>query len=1068
MKKTKESQAENKIIPIDPKLMHRLVEAIYAKKDSEFRKILNQLLGVDPDRKAVMTKLDTCYSLSGGLASNSRNIRVTTLVGHACAIDRIDYVKKLLAEGASPNSPGSELDSPLLIAIANNNLAIVKLLLSQGACPKVLDKEGKNLLYHAVIAAQSHPTSNTNSIVSVLLDQGVDPNEVYDGMSSLFFAISTDLPHSLTEKSRAHFDNKVTLVELLLRHSKNAADPNFTDKTGISPLIYAVQTSTLENRNDVRVKIVRLLLETKKIEVNRSFSVDGFSALHFAVINRNLFVCQLLLMHGAEVNHEAANGDTPLALLLKAPEAKDENENNVRKHLFSLLLKQAADLFHYNKDTVSPLHYCISFTESFLPHIIDLLSQAALLHILTLAIKLTNVGELTISEAMLISVLKRIDIQQLTPYEKSTLLFYSFHFPKGYDQEYFDLLIEAEVDIQFAPTVEQLVDSNALKTTSFDLFKLLRHRHRPQLEHVNKTKIKYRTSLLNSAIKSNKPKLLARLLNLGVDTRIGFGTQTPLHAAVKTRNPLNVELLLNYPVALNEIGPRFDNDHYSQEVTPLVLAITINEFSIARLVLDKLNKDQVNINTSIGTALSMAITQGDTDLVNELIDKGANLFAELSIENLILYPQSLLFAFFYESAKHHKIKLCPLSLCFFNPAMLTVILAKMKRELPTQKNSILSEQNPFLPCLLMLNQLFFFALLSPTSLQGQLELLTRFRQEMLDITEIDFLRLQARPWLELYKLSLMYLNLKETFLDKAKQKTKKIRALVRDVNPVSHFSEECLKEKEGLDEGLIWYLNCLSQFNSEKTDLFIMKEAIDICFLANLTKNDKLTRYIQQQFEIKMIEQSPWGGLNETEMTMSFNNPSPESHPISGRKFLQSRGYDKEGIKRLGEKTEVKADGPILDRTHGFFPQLLINTSPTSWFDGALTLVDVKPVGSTNQSLYLWLPPGLFDEEVFQCFDELRPTKKTIKVLKGEHLKGVERTFMIHSKRYLVSLVREYRDCPRSEKRLLLYQHQNLLIALDYLPYAFHKESEIRNFLKALKKEITFDMGLAKKQYPKG
>ena len=183
----------------------------------------------------------------------------------------VEKVKKLLKLGANPNGTqrvgekyckidmglcGSAQLSFLMYAIVLGYPKIVKLLLDAGANPnfKALTRPlaGPTEFTTPLLQASKSPTST--EIISLLLDHGANPNiTTTHGRSPLMNAIALGsidtirqlLKHEAdinfvidyeTALSVAVARNDLNIMRLLL---ENAADPNITDKSGVTALMYA-------------------------------------------------------------------------------------------------------------------------------------------------------------------------------------------------------------------------------------------------------------------------------------------------------------------------------------------------------------------------------------------------------------------------------------------------------------------------------------------------------------------------------------------------------------------------------------------------------------------------------------------------------------------------------------------------------------------------------------------------------------------------------------------------------------------------------------------------------------
>ena len=109
----------------------------------------------------------------------------------AIATDQLDIVKTLVENGISVNAKGKYGDSVLMYALAKERESIAKELMENGADILVSDKEGNTLLHYAV-------KHNNEQIVRLLIDKGIDiivPNS--KGKLAFHYVNSQDIAKSL-------------------------------------------------------------------------------------------------------------------------------------------------------------------------------------------------------------------------------------------------------------------------------------------------------------------------------------------------------------------------------------------------------------------------------------------------------------------------------------------------------------------------------------------------------------------------------------------------------------------------------------------------------------------------------------------------------------------------------------------------------------------------------------------------------------------------------------------------------------------------------------------------------
>ncbi|KAF5977370.1 ankyrin protein/unc44 [Fusarium bulbicola] len=182
------------------------------------------------------------------------------------------------------------MSSPLHIAIFNGQLAMVKLLLDNGAAANIVDYDNSSPLLLASRGGYAQ-------IVHLLLKKGADPNTEND-----------DKMVPLLEAAKAGHGR---VVELLL---KNGADRTVTDTEKRHTLHLAAEAGDLST--------MQLLLEKyfQKKDDLRHLDNSGRTPLHSAMTSKNpgssgsLAVIRMLLRHGASLTNKDNSGKSPLEL----------------------------------------------------------------------------------------------------------------------------------------------------------------------------------------------------------------------------------------------------------------------------------------------------------------------------------------------------------------------------------------------------------------------------------------------------------------------------------------------------------------------------------------------------------------------------------------------------------------------------------------------------------------------------------------------------------------------------------------------------------------------------------
>lgn len=209
----------------------------------------------------------------------------------------VEIVRILLAQRADPNAKNTAGESPLMVAIYNDNrttfmesvwgnhIKIIKMLLVANADVNETDAEGNT----ALLKAMKHNSifGEREQVVKMLLARNAAVNA--PGRCAC-----TTL---LTAVSQGYFD----VVKMLLDRD---ADVNARGLNGATALCVAISQN---NNND----IVHLLFN-KKANINAMLD-NGVTPLSIAVKKGNKSTVKLLLKAGAKINTVDDSGCTPLS-----------------------------------------------------------------------------------------------------------------------------------------------------------------------------------------------------------------------------------------------------------------------------------------------------------------------------------------------------------------------------------------------------------------------------------------------------------------------------------------------------------------------------------------------------------------------------------------------------------------------------------------------------------------------------------------------------------------------------------------------------------------------------------
>ncbi len=301
-----------------------------ARSDASENKRKAEELGLDPD----IFELDP----------KGRQEVLGSMLFEVVEAGNLEEAKKLIKAGVDVNTNMSwNGDTPLHIAVEDDNLEMVKLLLGAGARLDLANEDGLTPLHAAV-------SCDEIEIIETLLKAGANVAAADDtGRTPLHVAVR-------------EFMNKKALRLLV----ENGADVNATDREGKTPLDVAMEHDCLEavavlrkhgaQNKGLSINIfiaaryfgldkVKEVLESGA-DVNCE-SGDGYTALHLAVSRGNKELTDLLLARGAEIEvYESHNLMTPFYCAVM----------NGHKDIAELLLSKGADINTDDLHGNTPLH----------------------------------------------------------------------------------------------------------------------------------------------------------------------------------------------------------------------------------------------------------------------------------------------------------------------------------------------------------------------------------------------------------------------------------------------------------------------------------------------------------------------------------------------------------------------------------------------------------------------------------------------------------------------------------------------------------------------------------------
>lgn len=159
------------------------------------------------------------WLMSQNIDVNVMNDQGSTPLIAACAVNKLEIIEELLEKGADPNKVSKWGNSPLFTATGRGQFEMVKILLEHGADPGFIDKDGKNVIHEArpiefSMGVEKDFKSQIYAIINLLLDEHVDKIDLNKktkfGTSILSNAVDNEtLMYKMIEKgtsSNVQFD----------------------------------------------------------------------------------------------------------------------------------------------------------------------------------------------------------------------------------------------------------------------------------------------------------------------------------------------------------------------------------------------------------------------------------------------------------------------------------------------------------------------------------------------------------------------------------------------------------------------------------------------------------------------------------------------------------------------------------------------------------------------------------------------------------------------------------------------------------------------------------------------
>lgn len=546
----------------------------------------------------------------------------------ACETGNNKIARFLILEEANLNIQDKEGYTPLHLALDNNNLEIIENLVDNGA--SIFLKDNKNRTPYSIAFIKG-----MDYVKALIADESINDKDKV-GKSLIHYAATEgefDIINYLISR-KADVNNRdnsdsIALDYALLRpdsldHAKSAEilikSSSLNAKTKDFDYLYRVlKTEDLEFRFEFNKTALHIAAEQGHLGfvslfIEKGVNLElrdrpGNTSLHTAVVNNNIDVIKLLLKNGAQIDARDYNNNTPLHLSLSFSYSLD---------IPKLLIRSQADINAKDDFGNTPLHLTLSLKLD--KEIAELLLDNGA----DTTIR-NKAGNTALTEAV---IKNNKEIALLLLDDKSGI--YSKN-----DRGESPLTIGIDHGI---PVLEWLIND----------------------ENINYKNNDGDTPIIIAIREDAKPEIITFLIDKGakINTRNKNGW-TPLHEAVILGNG-NIISILNQNEAdffsINNNGENafdlvFDRGveytenivtselvdlRNSRENTPLFYAIDRGSPDIVQVLLDK-GADINASNVNGETPLHQAITTDNIVISNMLISRGSNIEAKDKQDNTPLH-----------------------------------------------------------------------------------------------------------------------------------------------------------------------------------------------------------------------------------------------------------------------------------------------------------------------------------------------------------------------------------------------------------------------------------------------
>ncbi len=351
--------------------------------------------------------------LKSGIPVNDKDNSGNTPLMYAAASPNTHLTDMLIDNGAKIEERNKEGETPLLIAARTGNTKTVDSLISKGANPNVVDNQGNGAVMKAAV-------ENNKYTLKDLLSKGLNPDvknrKGYTPLMAVVQQGNTDITNDLvkagadinakdplgnTPLMNATLQGNTPMVREILKHKPNILIKNREDKTAYDlasdngyAQLQRILGKGMQKFDDASISLFDHVAKNDSdaaaaaikngANPNARDKTTGNTPIFTAVSNNYLYMTQVLIEKGADVNIKNNQGNIPLIIAVTAADnamvetlikAKSQvntpNKNGDTALIWAtklkntdmvrMLLTAGADPNKRNNDGVSP--YMIAYNE---------------------------------------------------------------------------------------------------------------------------------------------------------------------------------------------------------------------------------------------------------------------------------------------------------------------------------------------------------------------------------------------------------------------------------------------------------------------------------------------------------------------------------------------------------------------------------------------------------------------------------------------------------------------------------------------------------------------------------